>query len=429
MPANKYNILLINHTWLKSELELSGHKVITAGYRPGFDVQFNWSSRISNLIQVLPKDFLPDRIVYYDDSADPSILDFENAPCPSVFLSVDTHHHYEWHKHFFNSFSHSLIAQKDYYIKYTNESDLNTHVSWFPLWATQNVVPAVIKDIPTSFRGTLDNNLHPGRANFLEAVSKIVPLDYAQGPYPDIYARSKIVLNEAVKGDLNFRVFEGMISGALMITPRISNGMLDLFIDEEDLITYEDGNVEEAASKIDFYLRNEELRLKIAESGRRKVQQYHSLSTRARQLSLILDKVSNLKPHISTQSKYYLYSSKLKALWVYLRKYQFEGIEIAINTLLEEIENLVKSDLHDDSIINQIDDFIFTIDTIHSDLLDEENYEYWLKLIESKFPSSKLVEYILSANSKIDSRAKNPEMLQKLKESRSHVLRGFLSDL
>ncbi len=430
MHEKSYSILLINHTWLKAELESLGHRVLTAGYRPGFDLTFNWSSTIEEVYRNLPQDFTPERIVYYDDSADPSILNIEEAPCPSVFLSVDIHHHYEWHKYFLESFSHTLVAQKDYIPSLLKEKAGASSVSWFPLWATQNVEPALHKDIPVSFRGTLDEKLHPGRKAFLEKVSAHVPLDYAEGAFPDVYARSKIVLNEAVKGDLNFRVFEGMISGALMITPKISNGMEELFVDGEDVVLYEEGNVLDAVDKINYYLSNDEERERIASSGRKKVLELHSLESRARELSRVLGRVSAAQNQISLETKYLLYSNKLKILWVYLRKFRLNEIQHSINTLLQEIEELVKKEIPGEgSERSSIDDYLFSMDALNSDLLDEENYHHWINLLSERFPEKDIIRFIHGAFEKVDGKFKHPQMAQRLKESRSLVLRGFLDEI
>jgi len=50
---------------------------------------------------------------------------------------------------------------------------------------------------------------------------------------------------------------------------------LQHFENETDLVIYE--SMEDAIAKVDFYLKHEELRCKIAENGRRKAWENHSL--------------------------------------------------------------------------------------------------------------------------------------------------------
>lgn len=425
----KYKILLLNHLWLKNELLDLGHQVVTAGYRGGFDVTFSWSCTLEELYECLPSDFVPDRIVYYDDSADPSILDIDKAPCPVVFLSIDIHHHFEWHKYFATFFSHTLVAQKDYINKLVEHIGDSTKVSWFPLWATQNLEPVAEKDISVSFRGTLREDLHPGRRAFFEQISKEIAVDFAEGPFSDVYTRSKIVLNDSVKGDVNFRVFEGMISGAMLMSPRIGNGLEELFVDGKEVILYEDGNVEDALNKLKYYLENDSEREKISEAGRRKVKEYHSLQRRAEQLIEILHAVPLNRVSPSFESKCMLFSHKMKILWVYLRKHRFLQIQDRINALLSNIEeefSIQKGSSLDESSV--VDGYLFTLDAINSDILDPVMYENWLNVLDEKFPDFELVKYLKTSNEIENGTPKFPEMKRRLRESRSTILNSFLSE-
>jgi hypothetical protein len=423
--SEKFHILLVNHTWFKNELISLGHSVLTAGYRGGFDITFPWSSTIQDLYSFLPEHFIPDRILYFDDSSDPSILDIEQAGCPTVFLSVDIHHHYSWHKFFMDSFSHTLVAQRDYIPMLYQEKGEDISVSWFPLWATQNVEPASDKDIAVSFRGTLDEALHPGRKKFMDALSKKVPLDYGEGPYPDIYARSKIVVNEAVKGDVNFRVFEAMISGALLITPKVGNGLEDLFIDREDIVFYEENNVEDASDKISYYLTHEEERIRIAENGREKVFSRHSLIERAKEIDSYLQKIKSLDPTTVIDNKFIISAHKLKNLWVFLRKHKMDGALEVINRILHFIESVCTDPNSRPDMNQHIETQLFAIDTINSDLMDDDSYQYWLSILEKNFRSSKVVDYIITSYERTEGKFDNPSLIKRLKQERS----AFLNEL
>jgi hypothetical protein len=421
----KYHILLVNHTWFKNELVSLGHSVLTVGYRGGFDITFPWSITIQDLYSLLPSDFKPDRIVYFDDSSDPSILDIEQAGCPTIFLSIDIHHHYGWHKYFLDSFSHTLIAQKDYIQKLFEEKGNNIAVSWFPLWATQNVEPVTEKNIPVSFRGTLSEELHPGRKIFLDDLSKNIPLDYGEGPYPEVYSRSKIVINEAVKGDVNFRVFESMISGALLITPKVGNGLEDLFIDGEEVVFYEENNVEDASAKITYYLKHEEERIRIANNGRKKVFSGHSLIERAKELDFYLRKIKPVDPNSVLDNSLIISAHKLKNLWVFLRKHKMEGATEVIDRVLNYIESACANMPIMSEISQNIETQLFAIDAINSDLMDDDSYRYWLSILEKKFSNSKVVDYILTSYKQTHAEFDNSSFIKNLKKERS----AFLNEL
>jgi len=72
------------------------------------------------------------------------------------------------------------------------------------------------------------------------------------------YAESKIVLNYAIKDDINMRVFEAMASGSLLITNEVPH-LHALF---PDLPTFQD--TEGAMALVDYYLQHEEEREKLA---------------------------------------------------------------------------------------------------------------------------------------------------------------------
>lgn len=77
------------------------------------------------------------------------------------------------------------------------------------------------------------------RVAFLASLAERVPLDYREGYYKDSLPHAKIILNEAINDDVNFRIFESLMCGGLLLTPLTGNGLLDLFVEGEHLVTYE----------------------------------------------------------------------------------------------------------------------------------------------------------------------------------------------
>lgn len=280
-------ILLLNHTWFTPELRALGHRVVSAGWaHPHFDLPFSRLTPLEQILAAVPEDVRIDRVVYFDDSHALSVVGLERSPIPSVFYSVDSHHHSAWHSHVAEMFDLTLVAQRDHLSRVAAGAE--EHVRWLPLWATIPLEPAATRDIGASFRGTLDPRLHPQRAEFFARLAERVPIDTASGTFADVYPRSKIVVNHSVGSDLNFRVFEAMMSGALLITPRVESGLFELFREGEHLVTYEAGNVDDAASKIELYLGDDESRERIARAGREEVLRKHSSEARACDLVRIL---------------------------------------------------------------------------------------------------------------------------------------------
>ena len=259
--------------------------------RHDFDISIDsLGIHLDDIISRLPEDFTPDCLVVLDDSGPPWFTGLESTALPSVFLSVDTHHHFAWHINYSRCFDHVLVAHKKYL---TAEYALHPHTEWFPLWAMSVPPEAETRDIDVAFRGTLDPSLHPHRAEWLEELSRYVSCDADTGRWDECYPRAKVVINQNVSDDLNFRNFEAMVSGALLFSPQFDNGLLDLFTAGEDLICYDQAiEVEKLAQLISFYLSNEPLRKKIAESGQAKVISSHTVVSRAKRLA---DLLSSLK--------------------------------------------------------------------------------------------------------------------------------------
>jgi hypothetical protein len=98
----------------------------------------------------------------------------------------------------------------------------------------------------------------------------------------EVFSRSKIVFNEAVKNDLNMRAFEVMSTGSLLLTDMTSNTGQDiLFRDGEECAVYRDTHIIETAR---FYLENEALREQIAARGKLLVRNAHTYDHRVADL-------------------------------------------------------------------------------------------------------------------------------------------------
>ena len=71
----------------------------------------------------------------------------------------------------------------------------------------------------------------------------------------------------------------------MLLTERSSNGIFKLFEDGKHLVTYEKGNVDEAAQKIEYYLANKEEARAIARAGREEVLAHHLIAHRAQRIA------------------------------------------------------------------------------------------------------------------------------------------------
>lgn len=94
---------------------------------------------------------------------------------------------------------------------------------------------------------------------------------------PKVFASSKINLNPTlriIQTGIPLRAFDIMGAGGFLLS-NYQEELAEYFTNEEDMVIYE--SREDALDKIAFYLSHEELRSKIAENGRRKTLEEHSL--------------------------------------------------------------------------------------------------------------------------------------------------------
>jgi hypothetical protein len=310
-------ILLLNQDWFAAELRAAGHEVMTAGLSAHhLDVDLAHPLiHIDSVIERLPWKERPDRIVAFDNSAPLSLCGLDETRIPTVFLSVDIHHHLDLHRHFHEMFDALLTAQKDYLPHFSQSP---ARCEWFPLWAPRYVEECSEQSYEAVFVGNLNPRLNPLRVEFFTRLCEIVPVHLTRGNYWEIFPKAKIVLNQTVKGDLNFRVFEALMCGRLLLTERSGNGLFDLFDDGVHLVTYERGNVEEAADKIRFYLAHPDEAQRIARAGRERVLALHRPEHRAKRLlEILLPLEKRSQAHLkffSSMLNYHLLSLRLEGL-------------------------------------------------------------------------------------------------------------------
>lgn len=271
------NILVINRDYFS----LSNDPAHTTMVISQPDVFCSPPQTAASLIQSHCPGFSPDIILYTDESKLPTIAGLEELEIPLFGFFIDSHIHYGWHREFAGIFDHAFVAQKDCC------DSINRHTancSWLPLFATPDASGSTETVHEVSFVGSLDIRLNPERVRFIECLSRLVPLFVHSGDFSRIFRQSKIVLNQSVKTDINFRVFEALASGSLLLTDNVDNGMNLLLEEGRHFVGYRKNDPEDAAEKIRYYLEHEEERRAIARSGYEALLTRHTTDVRRRQL-------------------------------------------------------------------------------------------------------------------------------------------------
>lgn len=332
-------ILLLNQNWFASEWREAGHTVVSCGRHPHLDICIPPDVfHIDDILRNNLNRFEPDRIVIYDDSFPVSIGGLDDLEVPLLFYSVDTHHHFEQHRDFRGAVDGMLTAQADY-LEYLQAA--GAQVGWMPLWASVEYGHEHRdKELDACFVGTLNPRLNPRRVDFFKRLESCAPITVTSGAFTDLFPKSHIVLNQTVKQDLNFRVFEAMMSGSLLLTERSGNRLLDLFSDGEHLVTYIPDDHLDAAEKIAFYRAHPNEARRIGEAGRAEILRAHLPHHRAAELGDILDAMTYQKGnqrHISMMTNHLTLSKSLRA-GTY-RSGQGRALAAAVTALEKAIES------------------------------------------------------------------------------------------
>lgn len=245
--------------------------------------------RADNSVKTLLREqcpFQPDLLLFADQGCLPMLSGFDDLEIPSAAYLIDTHLHYCWHRHFAGIFDQVFAAQQD---ASTSLEPYAPSCRWLPLFSRHgNLRETLPKRYDIVFVGTVDPRRNPERVRFLDALARVMPLTVLSGDYRLPYNTARIILNQSVRTDINFRVFEALASGGFLLTDDVGNGLDLLFTAGQHLVTYARGNVADAAAKARYYLDHPAEREQVAAAGHAHVIAEHTLETRSRQLVALL---------------------------------------------------------------------------------------------------------------------------------------------
>lgn len=289
-------ILLLGLSVLKSGFQELGHEVLTCTTSNTGDI---WMPEIplsiDRLWQQLPQGWNPDFVLLTDESTHPLFLGLEHLEVPVGWYAIDSHIHHRWHQAYAAVFDMIFVAQRDFTQNYMRDESRQI-VSWLPLFShcdPPNPIHAA-KIHSLSFVGSINLERNPVRYRFLEKLQQVYPLNVETGDYVPVYLQSKMVLNQCLDNDVNFRTFEAMACGSLLVMERVGNGLEDLFTDKIHCVLYEKGNIEQIIQIAEYYTSHEEDREAIAFEGRSEVLTKHTGVHRAQ---TILDTLASIDFH------------------------------------------------------------------------------------------------------------------------------------
>jgi len=156
---------------------------------------------------------------------------------------------------------------------------------WLPLCVSEsNFRAPQAKDYDLTFIGRLSDD-RVKRRNLIRYIARHYPMHHVEGvsvaEMQDIFARSKIVLNENFFNGLTLRVLQGLAAGAVVLTEAGGEGVCQYFSHDQHLVYYTPDTI---LSRIDMILGNYERYEAVAHRGQMACRAGHTSRVRAGEL-------------------------------------------------------------------------------------------------------------------------------------------------
>jgi hypothetical protein len=303
-------ILTLGGKMLTAALRQQGHEVMhlgppgTAGHPQERDAEFfQHPESARTALRGMADAFRPEWILQVDDSFPLVHAGLESLSIPKAWYAVDSHLHFEWHRHFAPLFDVVFCAQKNLVASLDVHRGSGRGVEWLPLSCKDEPVflPWAARAFDVSFVGTLDAALNPARAALLEGLkARGQAVHVAQGDFHPIYRDSRVVLNQSVHDDLNLRFFEAIGQGALLITDRISHSLAEIGTPGAEFLVYEPGDADDLLRNIRWALAHPVEAEAIARRGQERVMREHRMAHRLGRMAEVFTEMSALSKPMSS---------------------------------------------------------------------------------------------------------------------------------
>lgn len=276
------NFLVTGGFFLAEALKLLGHRVVHAEtfLSPGAA-----EVDLEAVLAQLPAAERPDLLLVAECLGPRRLpLNLEHIKLPRAFYALDPHLNLYWHQKYAANFDCVFTTQRSSMSAFRGQG---RPVHWLP-WAVDLGVifdHTLPRRYEIAFVGRVDPKARRKRHLILEALKSRLPL-HIWGDRQDhevshhemgrIYSQARLVVNEAIQGEVNLRVFESLAAGALLLTEDVGPNLQGLFTPGEDLITFGPQDLLEKAA---YYLSHEAERQAIAQRGQARVcAQHHTLA-------------------------------------------------------------------------------------------------------------------------------------------------------
>lgn len=270
------NILAV-HCRFTAALEAAGHTVVALAPTSDF---LSLESELDRLRR--ENDFTPECIIQEEQLGKRLFIrELASAPCPTFFLAVDTHLNLFWHRYYARLFDCLLTPHRSLFQALPPEWRHPNTVLFPHIGQDEPFVPFANRRTPLGLcaRLTEHRQIRTWVAELLAPqglrLEKSLPFAAMQAFYRD----TRIVPNESIAYEVNFRLFEAASCGCLVLSQDCGPDQENVFTPGTEMLVWHDGI--ELREQTAFFARKPEAAEKIGRAARARVQAEHLPQHRA----------------------------------------------------------------------------------------------------------------------------------------------------
>ena len=231
-------------------------------------------------------DFKPELIVQGENLGPRRQIEgLEEFGCPRIFWAVDSHLNLYWHKYYARLFDAVLTP----HLSMWNALPAAERHPLVRQMARQGVplpwVPHAGRPYGLAFVGVQDRH-RPLRTWLCELVGERWPLEVRQNisfaEMLELYQQARIVPNEAIAFEVNYRMMEAASAGAVVVTPDVGSDQSGLFEPGWEICVY--GNACELMEKLEELLAEPKQAESLAYAAWERIQKDHLPVNRVNQI-------------------------------------------------------------------------------------------------------------------------------------------------
>ena len=247
----------------------------------------------AKLFERLPADWKPDCILWIEPEYELWPV-WEKSPVPLVTVVGDWHYN-------FSALSDCLGGCDYIFADRLGTERLKKHgiehVEWWPAYGHSSTKCKRRNDAPlydVTFIGQLNFHSHRTRSRYLAKLTHLaehyrvrIARDLHGPDYFEALSRSRIVVNDGVRAEMNMRAYEATACGALLFMHGDNLEIGEFLRDGKDCVYFNEDNL---LSLLTHYLENESLRSSVAHSGWQRIQEH----TAEHHMSDLMDRLERL---------------------------------------------------------------------------------------------------------------------------------------